>query len=93
MRTVLLAAIALVSGCLAESAGGPAVYHPTENASVATVCADERPTGSNINRTVCREPPSPDEKMESLMWRNKLPASPFSGGSHVTDTPGVRVYR
>jgi hypothetical protein len=92
MRTVLLVAIALVSGCLAESATGPAVYHPTESASGEPVCAREYPTGSNVNRTVCREPLSPDERAERMMWHNKLPQSPFSGGSHATDTPGLRVY-
>jgi hypothetical protein len=87
---MLLAAIALASGCLAESAGGPAVYHPTVN---ATVCADENPTGSNVNRTVCREPPSPEDTVARTMWRNRQPASPFHGMSYATDTPGMRVYR
>jgi hypothetical protein len=90
---MLLAVSALVSGCLAESAGGPGVYHPMANVANATVCADENPIGSNINRTVCREPPSPEDKAATTMWRNTLPASPFRGGSHATDTPGLRVYR
>lgn len=90
---MFVAVIALVSACLAESAGGPGAYHPTANAANATVCADENPTGSNINRTVCREPPSPEDKAASAIWRNTLPASPFRGGSHATDTPGLRVYR
>jgi hypothetical protein len=93
MRTLLLAAVALASGCVAESAGGPAVSHPMANAANATVCAGENPTGSNISRTVCREPPSPEEQAMSTMWRHNLPASPFNGGSHATDTPGLRVYR
>ncbi len=93
MRATLLATIALVSGCVAESAGGPAVQHPMANLANATVCADESPTGSNISRRVCHEPPSPDEKAESMLWRNALPASPFRGGSRATDTPGLRVYR
>jgi len=57
------------------------------------VCTDENPTGSHINRTVCREPPSPIEDEEGMLWRNALPANPFRTGSQATDTPGVRVYR
>ena len=90
---MLVAAIALVSGCLAESAGGPGVHHPMANVANAAVCADEYPTGSNISRRVCREPLSPDEKAESMLWRNALPASPFRFDSRATDTPGLRVYR
>ena len=89
---MLLAAIALISGCLAESAGGPGIHHTMANVANATVCADEYPTGSNISRRVCREPPSSDEKAESMLWRNAVPASPFRLGSHATDTPGLRVY-
>jgi len=91
---MLLAAIALVAGCMTESAGKPVVVqHPMANLVNATVCADENLTGSIISRTVCREPPSPDDKAESMMWRSMLPASPFHGGSRATDTPGLRVYR
>ena len=90
---MVLAAIALASGCLAESAGGPTVNHPMANAANATTCAGENPIGSNINRTVCREPPSQEDAAMSTMWRNTLPSSPFRGGSHATDTPGLRVYR
>jgi len=90
---MLVAAIALVSGCLAESAGGPGVHHPMANVANAAVCADEYPTGSNISRRVCHEPPSPEEEAWTMMWRNALPASPFRSASHATDTPGLRVYR
>jgi hypothetical protein len=63
------------------------------NVSNATVCTGESATGSNISRTVCREPPSPEDKAATTMLRNTVPASPFYGGSHATDTPGLRVYR
>jgi len=91
---MLLAAIALASGCMTEAAGRPTVVqHPMANLANATVCADENATGSIINRKVCREPPSPDDQAESLTLRSLLPASPFHGGSRATDTPGLRVYR
>ena len=89
---MLLLAIGLASGCLAESAGSSPIAHPLANVANATVCADENPTGSNISRTVCREPVSPEERAASTMRRNALPASPFHGDSQATDTPGLRVY-
>jgi hypothetical protein len=90
---MLLAAIALASGCLAESADGRGVSHPMAHVADAAVCADESPTGSHIKHTVCREPPSAVEQAEGTAWRNALPASPFRGVSEATDTPGLRVYR
>jgi hypothetical protein len=93
MRTLVFAAAALVSGCLAESAGGRAIQHPMANAANATVCAGESQTGSSINRTVCREPPSPDDKAESARFHDTLQTRPLRGPSYATDTPGLRVYR
>jgi hypothetical protein len=95
MRTVLLTAVALVAlvpGCVAESVGGPSVYHPTVTGTSPVVCSDASPTGSNIGRTVCREQPSPEEKALNTVWRDAFPESPFRGGSYATDTPGLRVY-
>ena len=93
MRLPLLAAFALASGCMAESPGGPPSKHPMADAVNGTVCKDEYPTGSNISRRVCREPPSPDEQAETVMLRNAWPDNPFRAGSYATDTPGLRVYR
>jgi len=62
------------------------------NAANATTCAAESPTGSHVDRTVCREPPSAEDKAASALWRSTQPASPFRGGSQATDTPGLRVY-
>ncbi|HET7503176.1 MAG TPA: hypothetical protein VFK02_19285 [Kofleriaceae bacterium] len=94
MRPLLLATIALISGCLAESAGGPApVAHPMDHAADPPTCVGESPTGSNVSRTVCREPISPAEKQQSTMLRGAYPDSPLRGGSRATDTPGLRVYR
>ncbi|HEU4733421.1 MAG TPA: hypothetical protein VFT22_36260 [Kofleriaceae bacterium] len=93
MRTMLLAVIAVISGCLAESEGRPTtVAHPMNRVAEPT-CVAENPTGSNITHTVCREPESPDEKQQRVMLRSTLPATPFRGGSRATDTPGLRVYR
>jgi hypothetical protein len=62
------------------------------NAANATTCAAESSTGSHVNRTVCREPPSAEAQAASALWRSTQPANPFRGGSQATDTPGLRVY-
>ena len=87
-----LAMVALLSGCLAESAQGPGARMATPIAADAT-CNDEKPTGSQISRMVCRPQPTETEDMAATTWRNRYPFNPSGAGSQHTDTPLLRVYR
>lgn len=79
MQRMVFAVVLAASGCLAESAQGPAV-HSAAQASEAPVCRDERPTGTNIARRACRTPDQlDDEEAARRTWINRPVANPLFG--------------
>jgi hypothetical protein len=101
MQRTLLAALASVfatacfAGCLAESARGPSARHPVAVDDPDRItCQDEKATGSNISRPVCR---SQDEVFRddaaANEWMNNWPPNPTRGESvHVGTDPFGRIY-
>jgi hypothetical protein len=86
--TLLVALVALVAlpgaGCLIESAQAPA--HPALGPG-ETVCQDEKPTGSNFTRRVCRtQAQRDDDAAYRQSWINHWPPHPARAD---TTYPGI----
>jgi hypothetical protein len=88
MRPVLLAAALALAACgstPARKTAGPkppaSSFADSDDDDVELVCKDERMTGTNLSRTVCRTPEEiADERNAAQVWEKQPRNEPSNGG-------------
>jgi uncharacterized lipoprotein YajG len=89
MRPVLLAAALALAACgstPARKTAGPkppasSFTDSDDDEDVELVCKDERMTGTNLSRTVCRTPEEiADERNAAQVWEKQPRNEPSNGG-------------
>lgn len=90
MRSVLLVAALALAAC--GSTPAHKTTSPRAHASSFAdgddddddlICQDERTTGTNMTRTVCRTPEEiADERNAAQMWEKRPRNNPSNGGEH-----------